>query len=199
MGKSRITTLNRVSLILLTSTGLMALLACSSSLPTTQFANPGFDFSYVQRVAVIPFANLSSDSQAGERATRLLITELLASGALDVVEPGEVQAAMRKMGSGRMTAPSSEEALGLGQALGVQAVVIGTVAQSEVMRFGSALRPVVTLDAQMIETDTGAIVWAATHTEKGSTVGARLLGTGGEPLAETTRRCIQKLLDTLLD
>ncbi|MGB5398999.1 MAG: penicillin-binding protein activator LpoB, partial [Thermoanaerobaculia bacterium] len=108
-------------------------------------------------------------------------------------------AAMRKMGSGRMTAPSSEEALGLGQALGVQAVVIGTVAQSEVMRFGSALRPVVTLDAQMIETDTGAIVWAATHTEKGSTVGARLLGTGGEPLAETTRRCIQKLLDTLLD
>lgn len=199
MTNSQLKTLKGALLVLLTSIGTMAFFACSSGVPTTQFANPSFDFSYLQRVAVIPFANLSSDSQAGERATRLIITELLASGAVDVVEPGEVQAALRNLGSSRMTAPSAEEASGLGEALGVQGLVIGTVAQSEVIRIGSALRPVVTLDAQMLETDTGAIVWAATHTEKGSTLGARLLGTGGEPLAETTRRCIQEVLATLLD
>ena len=199
MSNSRLTTLRGVLFGLLASVGPIAFSACSSGLPTTQFANPGFDFSYLQRVAVIPFDNLSSDAQAGKRATRLLITELLASGAVDVVEPGEVQAAMRNLGGGRLTAPSAEQVIALGETLEVQGVVIGTVAQSEVMRLGAALRPVVTLDVQMIEADTGAIVWAATHTEKGSTMGARLLGTGGEPLAETTRRCIQELLGTLLE
>ena len=199
MKTSRYSNRYAVLLGLLGSLASISWFACSSSLPPTRFANPSFDFSYLQRVAVIPFDNLSSDAQAGDRATRLFITELLASGAVDVVEPGEVGAALRKLGGGRITAPSAEQVGALGEALGIQAVVIGSVAQSEVMRFGTAQRPVVTLDAQMIETDTGAIVWAATHTEKGSTIGARVLGTGGEPLAETTRRCVQELLATLIE
>jgi TolB-like protein len=199
MSISRPISRQSILLGLLMSILSISFVSCKSGLPPTEFANASFDFSFVQRVAVVPFDNLSSDSQAGDRATRLLITELLASGAVDVVEPGEVQAALRKLGGGRITAPSAEQVIALGNALNIQGVVIGTVAQSEVMRFGSAMRPVVTLDAQMIETDTGATVWAATHTEKGSTLSARVLGTGGEPLGETTRRCVQTLLGTLLD
>lgn len=174
-------------------------ISCASGLKPTEFANPRFDFGFVERVAVIPFENLSGDQQAAFRATRLMITELLASGAVDVVEPGEVQAGLGRMAASRTTAPNTEQILTLGKDLRVQAVIIGTVAQSEVLRSGAVGWPVVTLDAQMIETETGTIVWAATHTEKGSTMGARILGTGGEPIAETTRRCVQTLLKTLLD
>ena len=59
--------------------------------------------------------------------------------------------------------------------------------------------PVVTLDARMVETETGATVWAATHTEKGGSAGARALGTGGQPLSVTTRRCVQRLLQTMVE
>ncbi|MFP3938838.1 MAG: penicillin-binding protein activator LpoB [Thermoanaerobaculia bacterium] len=176
----------------------VALAGCASGMAPTRFAHPRFDFGFVERVAVVPFENLSNDRAAGARVTRLVITELLASGAVDVVEPGEVQAALDRLGA-RITAPSTEQVVSLGRTLGVQAVVVGTVTQSEVLRSGAVDMPVVGLDAHMLESETGAAVWAATHTERASGLGPRLLGTGGEPVAETTRRCVRRLLATLLE
>ena len=173
-------------------------LGCASNIPSTEFTNPNIDFSFIQRVAVLPFENLSNDQQAGFRATRLAITELLASGAVDVVEPGEVEGALAQL-PGRPTRPTIEQLISLGRDLGVQGIILGTVAQSEVLRAGAVGRPAVTLDAQMVETETGAVIWAATHTERGGGFGARVLGTGGEALSETTRRAVQGLLATLLD
>lgn len=173
-------------------------LGCTSTMSSTEFTHPNIDFAFVQRVAVLPFENLSGDQQAGLRATRLMITELLASGAVDVVEPGEVEGALVRLG-GFTRQPSIEGIIELGKGLRVQALILGTVAQSEVLRSGAVGQPVVTLDAQMVETETGAIIWAATHTEKGSQVSARILGTGGESISETTRRCVNGLLDTLFD
>jgi hypothetical protein len=58
--------------------------------------------------------------------------------------------------------------------------------------------PVVTIDLHLVETETGATVWATTHSEKGGSLEARVLGTGGEPIAETTRRCVRKALEALV-
>jgi len=178
------------------------LLGCGSSMKATNFSNPDFDFSFVERLAVLPFENHTNDRQAALRASRLTITELLASGAVDVVEPGEVQAALNSVvGSqpGRIVVPSTEQIISLGQALNVQAVLMGTVTQSENLRSGSVAIPVVTIDLRMVEAETGATVWAATHSEKGGSISAKVLGTGGEPIAETTRRCVQQALSTLID
>jgi len=183
-------------------TAPLALLSCGGGMKATKFSNPAFNFGFVERVAVLPFENHTNDRQAGPRATRLTITELLASGALDVVEPGEVQAALNKTTGtalGRSVSPSTEQILALGEALGVQAIVMGTVTQSENLRSGSVPVPVVTLDLRMVEVETGATVWAATHSEKGGTISARVLGTGGEPIAETTRACVQGALATLIE
>lgn len=175
----------------------LAVLACTGGLPPTKFLNPDFDFAFVERVAVLPLENLSPDQQAGARATRLLITELLASGAVDVVEPGEVRSAVDRV-AGRQRAPTSDEVRELGEILGIQALLIGSVSQSETLRSGTVTIPVVTLDVHMLETETGAAVWAATHSEKGAGLSAKVLGTGGEPIAETTRRCVRTIVETLV-
>jgi TolB-like protein len=163
----------------------------------TRFVNPDFNFAFVERVAVLPFENLTNDQQAGPRATRLFITELLATGAIDVVEPGEVRAALsqfRDVGSN----PSSEQVIALGQSLGIQAVIAGSVNESQMVRSGSAAIPVVTLDVRMVEVETGITVWAATHTEKGSAFGSKFLGTPGEPLSATTRECVKRIIRSLV-
>lgn len=175
----------------------LSLGACASSLEPTRFVHPDFDFSYVKRVAVLPLENLTSDQQSGLRATRLLITELLASGAVDVVEPGEVRAVLERI-TARERTPTTEQTIELGRALGVQAVIFGSVTQSESVRSGTVSIPVVTLDVHMVETETGSAVWAATHTEKGAGLGAKLLGTGVEPISETTRRCVRQIVQTLI-
>ena len=183
------------TLILLAASLLPA--GCSGNPKPTRFTNPDFDFGFVERVAVLPFENLSSDRQAGARATRLMITELLASGALDVVEPGEVEAALGKFGT-RVTQPSKEQIVTLGETLGVQALILGSVTQSDVVRSGGSTIPVVGLDVHMVETETGAAVWAASTVTKGESFGARVLGTAGEPMSVTTRRAVRKAIATLV-
>jgi TolB-like protein len=178
------------------------MLSCQSAMQTTEFLNPRFDFSFVERMAVLPFENLSEDRQAGARATRLTITELLASGSVDVVEPGEVAAALTKLrGSiaGRVRQPSTEEIVALAAELDVQAVILGSVTQSATLRSAGLSIPVVTLDVHMVEAETGATVWAATHSEKGTSFSGRVLGTGAKPIAETTRLCLQKMLGALIE
>ncbi len=182
------------ALILIAALGAMA---CAGTLPPTRFVNPDFDFAFVEKAAVLPLENLSTDQQAGVRATRLLITELLASGAVDVVEPGEVRAAFEAVADRRRN-PTTSQVIAMGKRLGVQAILVGTVTQSEGLRSGTVTVPVVTLDVHMLETETGTAVWAATHSEKGGGLSAKLLGTGAEPIAETTRRCVQAIIATLL-
>jgi len=190
----------RLPIALLLATEV-ALSGCGGTMKATQFTNPNFNFAFLQRVAVLPFDNQSNDRQAGPRATRLTITELLASGAVEVVEPGEVQMALNQVTGtalGRSVLPSTEQVISLGKTLKVQGLIIGTVTQSESLRSGSVPIPVVTLDMHMVETETGATVWATTHSEKGGSFSARVLGTGGEPIAETTRKCVQAALATLV-
>lgn len=175
---------------------------CSSNLAPTQFSNPSFDFGFVQRLAVLPFDNHTADRDAGVRATRLMATELLSTGAVDVVETGEVLAAIEQIPRLRApgnTVPSKSEVVELGNILQAQALMLGSVTQSETLRSGRVGIPVVTIDAHLVETETGVSVWAATHTEKAQSLGKKLLGTGATPISETTRRCIQELISTLID
>jgi polysaccharide biosynthesis protein PelC len=146
----------------------------------------------------VPLENLTADRQAGSRVTRMIVTELLASGAVDVVEPGEVDAVLAKMPNARGLL-STEQVVALGEALGVQGVLQGTVAFSELSRTGSLAIPVVALDLHLLETETGAAVWASHHIERGGSLGAKLLGTGSEPIAATTRRCVRRSLASLLN
>lgn len=164
---------------------------------TTKYTHPGYDFAFVERVAVLPLLNLSEDPQAGTRATRILITELLATEAVDVVTPGEVAAALNRIAGGSPT-PSNEQVIALGEVLDVQALLMGSVAQSSMTRAGNVSVPVVTLDVHMVETETGTSVWAATHTEKGGSGGSKWLGTGGQPISATTRDCARKIIKTLV-
>lgn len=182
---------------LMLAIGAVVLGACSGAVSTTDFANPKFDFNYVQRVAVLPFENLSGDRQAGVRTTRLLITELLATGAVDVVEPGDVKAALSRIPGGGIP-PSNDEIIKLGQSLDVQAIIRGSVTESQILRSGNVTYPVVTLDMHMLETETGTSVWAGTHTEKGGNWGAQFLGTGAEPISATTRKCVRALLEAMV-
>ncbi len=192
---------HRTALVAIVFPVALGVAGCGGAMKATKFTNPKFNFAFVQRVAVLPFDNLSSDRQAGERATRLTITELLATGAADVVEPGEVQAAlMQVIGTNvvRGVSPSTEQVIALGKALKVQALLLGSVSQSENLHSGAVPIPVVTIDMHLVEAETGATVWATTQSTKGGSFSARVLGTGGEAIAETTRKCVQDALATLV-
>ena len=115
---------------------LLFLSGCGAG--SSVFVHPDYNFSYLERVAVVPFENLSSDQGAAARATRLFISDLLAAKAFDVVEPGEVSQALMKYGTIRTAELTEDQIREVGKTLSVQALVFGSLGESAGSRGGSS-------------------------------------------------------------
>ncbi len=165
----------------------------------TTFVHPSFNFDYVERVAVVSIENLTGDQGAGARATRYLVSELLATEAFDVVEPGEVTRALSANGVLDGAQITEEQAKAVGKELRAQGLFVGSIGESATVRSGSASSNYVTISLRMIETDTGQTVWSTTHTEGGRGFWSSLFGTGTPSIGEVTRRCVEKCVGTLVN
>lgn len=178
--------------------GMILGAGCSGLGPTT-FVHPDFNFGFTERVAVVPFENLSRDQGAGARATRYFTAELLAAEAFDVVEPGQVSLMLQKEGVTRTADLGTDQIIALGRSLGVQALFLGSLGESDSQRSGSANVVHVTLNVRMVETEKGVTVWSTTHTEGGRGFWATLFGAGTKSRSEVTRRCVSRCLSTLVN
>jgi TolB-like protein len=155
------------------------------------------DFGAIQTVAVMPFVNLTRESTAADRVRDVFINRLLATGALYVLPVGEVA---RGVTRGEVTmpgVPSPEDIVKLGGILKAQAVITGTVREYGEIRSGSAMANVISLSAQMVETESGRVVWSASSTKGGITTTDRLFGGGGQPMNKITEKAVDELITKL--
>ena len=179
--------------------GAIMLLAGCAGTSKTKFVHPDFDFSFVEKVAVVPFENLSDDQGAGARATRFFTSAILAAEAFWVIEPGEVTRALDKQSLIRTGEMTVDQIKAVGRDLDVQGLFIGSVNESTSVRSGSANVSVVTVVIRLVETETGATVWSVTNSEDSRTFWSSVFGGGQKSISEVTRSCIDGCLDTLLD
>jgi TolB-like protein len=186
------TILKRGLLILL---GL-SFIGCASTRPVV-FLHPEFDFTAIERVAVVPFENLSNDQGMGKYTTRIFITELLAMEAFDVVEPGEVTGFLVSKGQVRAAELNTELIREMGRLLNVQGVIFGTVGESAQFRSGNLTSHVISLDVRMVSVETGATVWASTINTSGPGFFTRLFGVGEQTRGNAARKAVRKLIKTL--
>ena len=189
-----------MQLKLLRSLCILALtffVACSGMSPTV-FVNKQYNFNFLEKVAVVPFENLSTDQGAGSRITHIFLTELLAAESFDIAEPGEVSKVTQKyVGSGG-SALTRDQIVEIGKVLGVQGIILGSVNQTSSARAGGSATTEVTIDARLVETETGQTIWSATNTEGGRGFLASLLGTGDKSDAEIARKCVRHIINTLV-
>ncbi len=184
--------------VLLTGLLLSFVLAGCGGVSPTVFYNPEFNFNYIERVAVVPFENLSNDQGAGARATRFCVTDLLARNAFDVVEPGEVGKALEKYSVIRTAELTKDQIIAIGTELKVQGLLLGSVGESETIRSGSANSNTVTLVLRLVETEKGVTVWSSTVTEGGRGFWASILGTGEKSRSEVMRKAMHRAIGTLV-
>lgn len=175
---------------------LAALLAgCRSGTPTYHIRQD-VDFSYIEKVAVLPFGNLTGNQNAGEIVRHMVINELLSSGTVDVVVPGEVMAAINSVGVKNVSSLGSKEIKGVGKALNVQAVIFGTV-ENFGSTSGTLQVPEVTLTMMMAETDSGTIIWSVTETSGGPGFTTKHLGARIPTMSETAMKVVRRAVGTL--
>jgi hypothetical protein len=142
----------------------------------------------------MPFQNLSRDSLAADRVRDVFINGLLSTGAVYVVPVGEVARAVARAEIQSPAAPSPEEVVKLSGLLKAQAVITGAVREYGEVRSGASSANLVSVSVQMLEAQTGRIVWTATSTRGGIDVWDRLFGGGGRPMNDVTRDAVNELI-----
>jgi len=162
------------------------------------YIDPNMDFGTVKSVAVMPFVSLAKDPIVAERVRDVFINRLLATGAVYVVPIGEAARGSARAEIQNPSVPSPEEAVKLGGIIKVQAIITGTVREYGEVRSGTVSSNIISVSLQMIETQTGKVVWTGSSTRGGISIWARLFGGGGQPMNKVTERAVNDLIYRLL-
>jgi hypothetical protein len=161
------------------------------------FRDPNMDFGAIQTILVMPFANQTREQTAADRVRDVFINRLLAAGAVYVPPVGEVKRGIMRAGIVDATTPSAEEVKSIAGIVKADAVITGAVKEYGDVRSGAAISTVIALSMQLVETQTGKVVWAASSTKGGISFTDRLFGGGGEPMNVVTEKAVDDILDKL--
>lgn len=171
--------------------------ACGARGSSNTYIDPNMDFGTVKVVAVMPFVNLARDPVVAERVRDVFINNLLATGSAYVLPVGEVARGVARAELQNPNAPSPEEIVKLGGIIKAQAIITGSVREYGEVRSGTASGNIISLGVEMIETQTGRVVWSASSTKGGISVWARLFGGSGQPMDVVTEKAVNDLLNKL--
>lgn len=170
----------------------------SACVPATKaYLRPGVDLRQITKVAVMPLENLTNDRFAGKKIQHLMITELLRSGQVDVIEPGEVFKVLRSAAIPYVSALDIENIKFIGQQLRVSAVVVGSVHAFGVTRGVTVSYPEVTIHCMVVETTSGAIIASTQYTSGGASFWSRHFKAEGPTLDETAEDAATAIVRSL--
>jgi TolB-like protein len=161
------------------------------------YINQDIDFSFIKKVAVLPFDNLTNDKFAGDIVRQVVISELLATGLVEVVVPGESIAAIENIRVKPGQPLTAGQIQTIGKALKVQAVIIGAVEKFGESRVGNISAPEVTLTLMMADTSSGSVIWSVTRTQGGAGFWSRHFGARTDTMSETVLKVVKEALKTL--
>ncbi len=170
-------------------------MACAAS--GDFYRDTNMDFGSIQTVAVMPFANLSRDNIAGDRVRDVFVNKLLATGAVYVVPAGEVARGAMKAEILNPPTPSPEEIIKLAGVIKVNAVITGVLREYGEVRSGTSSANAISISLQMMEAQTGKVVWTASSTKGGIGVWDRLFGGGGKPMNAITEKAVDDVINKL--
>ena len=163
------------------------------------FRDPNMDFGSVRTVAVMPFNNFGKDTQGGDRVRDVFVTSLLATGSIYVIPVGEMWRAITGANVSNPSAPASAEVIRLCRSLNADAIITGTIKEYGELRSASSSANVISMSLQLIEGQTGKIIWSAATTVGGVGVSERLLGGGGQPMDTITEKAVHDLINKLFE
>lgn len=172
--------------------GVILMFGCAPK----HFVRTADDLSSVRKIAVLPFENFTADKYAGEKIRRITITELLSIGA-DVIEPGEVTRLLKDSGIMSIHSMKTKEIQKVGEGLGVDAVMLGSVEAFGISRGINVTYPEVTINLMLIDTGSGKIIWSVRHSTGGASFWTRHFGSEGISLSEAARETVTEAIRTI--
>jgi TolB-like protein len=176
---------------------MLSLTGCGSREPSQSFMREDVDIAYVRTIAVLPFENLGGGAGAAQRTREIIITQVLSSRLFDVADRGRVDSTLRAEAI-EPTAPLDNATLKrLGQRLGVQAFMLGSVEQTSDARTGGAVYPEISLTLRLVDAEAGLVIWQASDRATGYSLMNRMFGISSKGSFKVTLELVDRMLGTI--
>lgn len=162
------------------------------------YRSPDLDGIAKARVAVAIIENASERRGAGRILTDVLTTALFRQGRFDVIDPGEVNEVLIALGRtsyGGMDIAALRE---FRKHTGIDAIFRGTVYRyNEGLKREATTSPEVALDATLLDTESGKILWFASNESTGDDCQIVLDFGIVRSMVSLLLRAVGQMLDTL--
>jgi hypothetical protein len=176
---------------------IVTLAACGPRGISDSYHDPDMDFAALRTIAVMPFANFTNNKLAADRVRDTFMTSLMSTGVVYVIPPGEVARGISRATIVNPTTPTSNEITRLSAIIRADAVITGVVREYGMVRSGTTSANVISLSMQLIEKESGKVVWTASTTKGGISIWDRLFGGGGQPIEDVTEAAVNDIINKL--
>ena len=182
--------------------GLAWLAACclaASCAPSIRlYVNPEADPTFYRKIAVLPFTDMTSASQAGARVTRAFVTELIMTDRFEIIQPEDFTSTLHRAGifKGQDGTYDSEKLKGVASQLGVTGILRGAVTEYQTSRTDGGDIPSIAFDAELVDVVAGKVVWRSSISKRGKGRVA-IVGTGIRSLGMLTQEACRQLVEQL--
>lgn len=203
----RNSTRSKIAFFLITTAAILFIVnGCGTTNRTAFFTKPVIapglvtyrSWSPNKKVCVLPFENLSKDTDADIKVREVFVTELFRAQIFkDIVDVVEAKAALMSL---RIRTPNSldkETIKAIGERLEVDYLILGVLTEYGYGK-GKESGAEVGLSVRMIEVESGNILWTANNFKMGTNSLSRILGIsqGPSPL-ELTRVVVEEIVSAL--
>ncbi len=136
--------------------------------PSTASYVPDPDRPYVMRIAILPFDNITSDPNATDKMHDTMLTYLLHTQVIGVVDPDLVEQTLFDQKVRKTSQITPKIGRDIKQALRVDALLAGKITAYQVDSAGGDSIPVIAINARLLDPDTMDIIWSMSFVRKGN-------------------------------
>ncbi len=146
---------------------LCVALLCTAGAPAVRRSVGGTVPPDRPRAALMPFENLAGREEQSQLFTKVFFAHLVASGALEMVDPAQVEAAMESLGIRATGSMTSAEVRAMADTLHASYLLLGSVLESGSVQTPNGPVPSVGAALRLVQAASGRVPWAGVHFRSG--------------------------------
>lgn len=160
----------------------------------TSYFNWDINLQNIRKIAILPFENYTRNEGLASTIREMVLAEVLSQNIFEVVDLSITDLVVFEEGLEKSLRMDKGTIRRIGDRLGVQALLLGSLTHLEEIREGSYSYPVIGISLRLIDVKSGVIIWECKGVKNGYSLPARLFGLKSKSTVELAFELVKDML-----